>query len=112
MLEGDKKRMAALLEEQAEQLRRKAGKQFLQVAQDALEEQHLNTDAAQKDIGGTDSSLLSEHELGGMSIAFEGQVRDALNRHRQRTDALIESIRRTAAELFDIPYQPIARKNI
>ena len=47
LLEADKKRMAAFLEEQAEQLRKKAEKRLMQVAQDALEEHHLNTDAAQ-----------------------------------------------------------------
>jgi len=108
-LEGDQKRMAALLEEQAEQLRRKAKWQFSQVAQDALEKNHLNTDAAQSALAEVIPGFF-EHELGAMSMAFEGQVRDTLNRHRQRTDALIESIRRTAAELFDIPYQPIASK--
>jgi GTPase Era involved in 16S rRNA processing len=108
-LEGDQKRMAALLEEQAEQLRRKARKQFVKIAQDALEKNHLNTDAAQSALAEAIPGFF-EHELGGMSMAFEGQVRDALNRHRQRTDTLIESIRKTAAELFDIPYEPIASK--
>lgn len=109
LLEGDRKRMAALLEEQAEQLRRKARKRFLQVAQDALEEHHLNTDAAQGALAEIIPGFF-EHELGEMSKTFEDQVREALNRHRQRTDDLIESIRRTAAELFDIPYQPLTSK--
>jgi len=108
MLEGDRKRMGALLEEQAEQLRRKARKRFLLVAQDALDAQ-LNTDAAQSAMAEVIPTFF-EHELGEMSRAFEGQVRDTLNRHRQRTDALIESIRKTAAELFDIPYQPLTSK--
>lgn len=109
LLEGDKKRMAALLEEQAEQLRRKARKRFLQIAQNALEEHQLNTDAAQGALAEIIPGFF-ERELGEMSKTFEDQVRDALNRHRQRTDALIESIRRTAAELFDIPYQPLTSK--
>ncbi len=108
-LEGDQKRMAALLEEQAEQLRRKARKQFSQVAQDALEKNRLNTDAAQSALAEVIPGFF-EHELGEMSRTFEAQVRDALTRHRVRTDDLIDSIRRTAAELFDIPYQPMASK--
>jgi len=108
-LEGDQKRMVALLEEQAEQLRIKARKRFTQVAQDALEKDHLNTNAAQSALAEIIPGFF-ERELGDLSLAFEGQVRDALNRHRQRTDALIESIRRTAAELFDISYQPLASR--
>jgi tRNA U34 5-carboxymethylaminomethyl modifying GTPase MnmE/TrmE len=109
LLEGDRKRMAALLEEQAELLRRKARQKFLQVAKSALEEHYLNTDAAQRALAEVIPGFF-EHELGDMSRAFECQVRDALNRHRQRTDALIESIRRTAAELFDIQYQPLTSR--
>ncbi len=109
LLEGDKKRMASLLEEQAEQLRKKARKRFVQVAQDALEQNHLNTDAAQNALAEVIPGFF-EHELGEMSRAFEARVREALNRHRERTDDLIESTRRTAAELFDIPYQPLTSK--
>ncbi len=108
-LEGDQKRMSALLEQQAEQLRRRAKKHFLQVAQDALEKNHLNTDAAQNALAEIIPAFF-ERELGEMARAFESQVRELLNRHRKRTDDLIESIRKTAAELFDIPYQPIANK--
>jgi len=110
LLEGDRKRMAALLEEQAGQLRRKARNRFLQVAQDALEEHHLNTDAPQSALAEIIPGFF-EHELGEMSRAFECRVRDALNHHRQRTDALIESIRRTAAELFNIPYWPLTSRD-
>lgn len=109
MLEGDQKRMAALLEEQAEQLRRKARKQFSQVAQNALEKNRLDTNAAQRALAEVIPGFF-EHELGEMSRTFEAQVRDALTRHRTRTDALIESVRRTAAELFDVHYQPMASK--
>lgn len=110
LLEGDRKRMAALLEEQAEQLRRKARKRFVQVAQNALEEHRLNVEAAQDALAEVIPGFF-EHEIGEMSRTFENQVRDALDRHRQRTDALIESIRRTAADLFEIPYQPLASRD-
>lgn len=109
MLEGDQKRMSALLEQQAEQLRRRAKKHFFKVAQDALEKNRLNTDAAQNALAEIIPAFF-ERELGEMSGAFESQVREVLNRHRERTDDLIESIRKTAAELFDIPYQPLTNK--
>jgi len=108
-LEGDQKRMSALLEQQAEQLRRRAKKHFFQVAQDALEKNRLNTDAAQNALAEIIPAFF-ERELGEMSGTFENQVKEVLNRHRKRTDDLIESIRKTAAEMFDIPYQPLAGK--
>jgi GTPase SAR1 family protein len=104
MLEGDRKRMAALLEEQAEQLRRKARKRFLQVAREALEQNHLDTDAAQSALAEVIPGFF-EHELGGMSRSLEARVRETLSRRRKHADDLVESVRRTAAELFDISYR-------
>lgn len=106
LLEGDKKRLTLLLEEQADRLRHRANEYFWKLAQEALEAHHLDTDAAQKALAEAIPGFF-EHELGEMSQAFEAQVRDALRRHRQRTDALIESIRKAAADLFDIPYHPL-----
>lgn len=108
-LEGDKKRMIAFLEEQAEQLRKKAKKRFMQVATDALEQNHLDTEAAQNALADVIPEFF-EHELGELSRVFEAQVREVLNRHQQRANDLIESIHKTAAEMFDIHYQPPASK--
>lgn len=109
LLAGDQKRMAELLEEQAELLRRSATKRFMQVALEALEDNGLNTDLAQKALAEV-IPVFFEHELGELSRVFQGQVRETLERHRLRTNELVESVRKTAAELFDIPYQPLASR--
>jgi len=108
-LEGDRKRMAALLEEQAEQLRKKARKRFVQVVKDALEEHNLDTGAAQEALAEAIPGFF-ERELGEMSRAFENEVRQAVDRHRARAAELIESVRRAAAQLFDVRYQPQTSK--
>lgn len=48
-----------------------------------------------------------ERELGEMSRAFEQRVSQTLAAHRQRADGLVEAIRRSAAEVFDLTYQPL-----
>jgi len=101
MLEGDRKRLEALLEEQAEQLRRRARKHFTQVALDALEQNRFDTDLAQNVLGEVIPTFF-EHELGEMSRVFGDQVKKAISRHRRRADEIVESVRRTAAQLFDV----------
>lgn len=111
MLEGDRKRLEALLEEQAEQLRRRARKHFMQVALDALEQNRFNTDMAQ-DVLGEVIPTFFEHELGEMSRVFGDQVKKVISRHRQRAEEIVESVRRTAAELFEVPCEapPVAEE--
>jgi len=46
-----------------------------------------------------------EHVLGEVSRNFQQRVTDTLAVHQKRADELIESIRKTAAQLFDIPYR-------
>lgn len=101
MLEGDRRRLEALLEEQAEQLRCRARKHFMQVALGALEQNRFDTDLTQKALGEVIPTFF-EHELGEMSRVFGNQVKDAISRHRQRAEEIVESVRRTAAELFEV----------
>jgi preprotein translocase subunit Sss1 len=45
-----------------------------------------------------------EHELGTLSAKMDGEITALLKNHEQRADELIESIRKAASELFDMPY--------
>jgi hypothetical protein len=38
---------------------------------------------------------------------FDKRLAEVLGAHEERSDRLLESIRKTAADLFDVPYQPI-----
>lgn len=48
-----------------------------------------------------------EHEMGKSTEIFQDKMRQVLGPHRERLNKLIGSIRQTAAELFDIPYQQV-----
>lgn len=109
LLAGDHKRLAALLEEQAEQLRQRARYHFNQVAQAALAQaggDMPDEQAAQEALAGAIPGFF-ERELGEMSRTFEQRVGETLEPHRQQADALVETVRQSAAALFDIAYQPL-----
>ncbi len=46
-----------------------------------------------------------EHRLGEMTALFERRTAEVLRPHQERANELIESVRRTAPELFDVPYR-------
>jgi len=104
LLTGERKRMVALLEEQAEALRRKARTHLLGVV-----EKHLTSpedgyeEAIRSDLAEAIPAFF-EHELSEMTCAFEQRVTEALKPYEQKVNDLIETVRRTASELFDIPY--------
>jgi GTP-binding protein EngB required for normal cell division len=109
LLAGDHNRLAALLEEQAEQLRQQARRYFNQVAQAALAQaggDMPDEPAAQAALAEAIPGFF-ERELGEMSRTFEQRVGEALEPHRQRANALVETVWRSAAELFDLAYHPL-----
>lgn len=109
MLAGDHRRLVALLEEQAGQLRQRARHYFNQIAHVALDK--IGRDKPDEQV--VQAALAEaipgffERELGEMSRAFEQRVSQTLTAHRQRADALVETIHRSAAEVFDLAYQPL-----
>lgn len=109
LLTGDHKRLAALLEEQAEQLRTRARQRFNHIVQVALAQTDENAPLekiAQEALAEAVPSFF-ERELGDMAQTFEHHVQETLDPHRQRANALVESVRRAAAELFEVTYRPL-----
>jgi len=106
LLAGDQKRTHQVLEEHAEHLRSQ-GRTFLQtVAQQACAERSdddPNLDHIQARLAEVIPGYF-EHQFGETSALFKEHVSNLLRPHQDRIDQLIASIRRTAAELFDIPY--------
>ena len=110
LLRGDRARTITFLEEQAEGLRQEATAYF-----EAIVEQQLGQDenarAPQAAVEAAREALAAaipgffEQRLGALSQALDEHVRRVLAPHEQRANALIESVRASAAELFDIPYQ-------
>jgi tRNA U34 5-carboxymethylaminomethyl modifying GTPase MnmE/TrmE len=106
MLIGDRKRTLALLEEHAEALRkaseqhlRKAiDKSFAEMADGEINEQRI-LDVLAEEV----TSFFGE-SAEKVTSRFARLVVEALSPHQERADELISQIRKTAAELFEIPY--------
>jgi hypothetical protein len=51
-------------------------------------------------------SLVFKREFQAAVAVFDQQIRDVLRFHEERADGLIESVQKTAAELFGVSFQP------
>jgi GTPase SAR1 family protein len=106
MLIGDRKRTLALLEEHAEALRKTSeehlsktiDKTFSEMADGEINEQRI-LDVLAEEV----TSFFGE-SAEKVTSRFSRFVVEALSPHQERADDLISQIRKTAAELFEIPY--------
>jgi predicted GTPase len=113
ILEGDKKRMTAFIEDQSRALREES-KTFLK--------EMMNQGPRFNSSGKSAKKLVQEAWAGSIPDFFEqkqtelnesvkSRLLDALAPHEQRTEQLIETLRKTAADLFQVPYRPLHREN-
>lgn len=106
ILAGERKRLLELLEEQAENLRKKGRNYLESVAnkclyeKNTLEEEEITRALAEAIPG------FFEHELGEMSRFFDTHVAQVIKTHQKRASDIIDSVRKAASDLFDIPYIP------
>ncbi len=106
LLAGDRKRTLKLLEEQAETLRRRSSKHLDRVVEESfatVRNGHVNESAVLDQLAEGVTSFFQD-SADEVTRSFGAHVTENLRPHQQRADELIESIRRAAAELFDIPY--------
>lgn len=105
LLAGGRKRLLESLEEHAEQLRRESRKHLRAAVQEALAgdvNRALREDVLREALARAIPGFF-EHEMGRATEAFARQTTESLRPHQERLDLRIHSVRRTAAELFDIP---------
>jgi GTPase SAR1 family protein len=104
LLAGDRCRMHEILEDHVEKLR-VHGRNYLEGI--ALEVLAKNGQSPEQDV---QSALVDaipgffEHAFGEATSLFRTGVAEVLHLHQKRAQDLTESIRITAAELFDVPY--------
>jgi len=109
VLEGDKKRVSAFVEEQACDLRREA-EQFLKDI--------MNRGGSSRAYGKSSNAGIQTAWAEAIPDFFEkGQAAlnenvktrlvECLDPHEQRLSQLMETLRRTAADLFHVPYRPL-----
>lgn len=107
MLEGDKKRSIEQLEERADELRKKAYSQLSEIIHNfVLLKKQVDEKLIQEKLRKT-IPVFFEHAFGEMSRAFEKEMINLLRGHQERIEELVQSIRKDAAEIFEIPYVPV-----
>ncbi|MEJ2157665.1 MAG: dynamin family protein [Desulfobacteraceae bacterium] len=114
VLEGDKKRVTAFVEEQAGDLARHA-EQFLKVI--------MQHGTSSRGYGRSSKTGIQQAWADAIPDFFEEQ-REALNErvkdrlleclapHEQRLSRLVETLRRTAADMFRVPYKPLSTEEV
>jgi predicted GTPase len=104
VLEGDRRRLIECLEEQAAQLEAKARAHFEGMVTSRINGHEVADENAITDELSQEVPVFFEQELATLSSAFQQQVAEVLGAHARTADALVDSVRRAAAEVFDIPY--------
>jgi len=108
VLKGESRRIIESLYEEGDQIKKKARIYFESVAKErAIED---GNGFNEKTAEGTLAEAMPgfcEHEAGRFQHIFDQRVTELLKKHQQKANDLTENIRKTAAELFDVPYQPL-----
>jgi GTPase Era involved in 16S rRNA processing len=106
LLAGDQKRLHACLEEYSKQLHAQARLYLDGVIKEISAEDGnniLSESTLQEKLANHISGFF-ERSMGEAATLFDNKVLATLERHQQRIDQLIESIRQTAANLFNVPH--------
>jgi GTPase SAR1 family protein len=106
LLSGERKRTMAFLEERAEETRQQARSHLEGVIGDTLQrtDSPSLTEKKVQERLAEEIPVFFEKTLRSFSDATDERVQAVLRPFQERVDALIETVRRAAAELFDIPY--------
>ncbi len=106
LLTGDRHRSLGLIDQRAERLREETETKLSRAVEEVLGvggPAHSLEQAARAELAqGVEKTFESALVL--ISQAVAQQVQEALRVHKARASELIESVRRAAAELFEIPY--------
>jgi GTP-binding protein EngB required for normal cell division len=104
LLAGDCRRMHDFLEEHAVELRARAQEYLSGIVHEAIARNgHAGEEAVQEALAEAIPGYF-EHQTGQTTERFRHRMAETLRPHQQRADELIESVRKAAAELFDVPY--------
>lgn len=104
LLAGDRRRMHEFLEEHAEHLRARSREYLEGIVHETTARDCQTSEEAVQNALAEAIPRYFEHHVGQATELFRQRMTETLRPHRQRADELIESVRITAAELFDVPY--------
>ena len=109
LLAGDRTRVLEALEMRAERLRQEADRHLTGIMDRTLAE--ATGGARAQDALGAAIPLFFDKALRDLSDEMSQLVDVALRRHQGSADALVETVRAKAAQLFEIPYRPLERES-
>lgn len=104
ILSGDHKRLYEHLEKYIKDQRIPLREHLTKIADDAITAAPANPEQAALQAVAEATPVWFERELGRISSMEGEQVATVLKSHEERANDLIESIRKGAADLFEIPY--------
>ena len=114
VLEGDKKRVAAFVEEQARDLRGEA-EQFLKNIMNCGAVSRSNAKSTKAGIQQAWAQAIPAffgQQQAALNERVQARLLECLAPHEQRLSQLLETLRHTAADLFRVPYRPLAQDEV
>jgi GTPase Era involved in 16S rRNA processing len=109
LLIGDRKRTAERIEEQAAHMRKHAVSvlnEAVRLSGALSEPGHVNQQLAQEALASAIPELFSK-KLDALQRYLQDWLSEVLKPHQQRLDELIEQVRKTASDIFEIPYHAL-----
>ncbi|PIP38286.1 MAG: Dynamin family protein [Desulfobacterales bacterium CG23_combo_of_CG06-09_8_20_14_all_51_8] len=109
VLEGDKKRVLVLLEDQAKSLRNEAAAVLKEImtAESALNNRGKSSRSGIQAAWADRIPEFFEQRQADLNGVVKSRLMECLAPHDQRLEQLVETLRRTAADLFQVPYRPL-----
>lgn len=106
LIAGDKRRSQEFLEKNADDLRKRAASHLQGLVDESFNTIKESETAEQEILDGLAKEIAAFFQTSAEEItrSFGIHVSETLRPHQQRADHLIELVRRTAAQLFDINY--------
>ena len=114
VLEGDKKRVTAFLEEQARELAREA-EQFLKEIMHRGPGSRSHGQSSRAGIQQAWAEAIPEffeEQREAVNERVKERLLECLTPHEQRLSQLVETLRRTAADMFQVPYKPLSPQEV
>lgn len=112
ILDGDKKRVLIFLEEQARELRREAEEFLTDIMRQHADKNNYATSkkAGIQDAWAEAIPAFFERQQAALNEHVKERLLECLTPHEQHLDQLVETLRHTAADLFQVPYRPLRRQ--
>ncbi len=114
LLEGDKKRVTAFVEEQARELARQA-EQFLKEIMHKGSALGSHGKSSKADIQQAWAEAIPEffeEQQQVLNERVKERLLECLTPHEQRLSQLVETLRRTAADMFQVPYKSLSPDDV